>query len=315
MTSNKQSENGLSNPALYVVLALFATIPMGLLGAFFGHNSETSNAVTGFLWGIAFAVSLCVVMIIGYIGWDWLKNDANEGKLRPYMIGGLIVAIAISGWFAWGLGDPTCIESTDPDGRPTTCLEYADDGFEATTEQRWSEFWSKLPVTILICLLIAYIAHSQVEKNRPKHFKSEEDGFSVSIFPESISVTENENTRLYQYKLIDYLEYAINVVPLTEIPHSKQDMLKTIKSWQEDVRTDVVNADAKRLSSSSSGTRQRAPFVYAAYEEKDGTIYHSYAFIKYGKIYDLYMFTSKNKGYNGHTVFFEFVDSFRFTKK
>ncbi len=315
MTSSKQSENGLSNPALYVVLALFATIPMGLLGAFFGHNSETSNAVAGFLWGIAIAVSLCVVMIIGYISWDWLKNDANEGKLRPYMIGGLIVAIAISGRFAWGLGDPTCIESTDPDGRPTTCLEYAGDGFEAATEQRWSEFWSKLPVTILICLLIAYIAHSQVEKNRPKHFKSEEDGFSVSIFPESISVTENENTRLYQYKPIDYLEYAINVVPITEIPHSKQDMFKTIKSWQEDVRTDVVNADAKRLSSSSSGTRQRAPFVYAAYEEIDGTIYHSYAFIKYGKIYDLYMFTSKNKGYNGHTVFFEFVDSFRFTKK
>lgn len=315
MSSKKQSDNGLPNSALYVVLALFATIPMGLIGAFIGYMSETSSAVTGFLWGIGIATILGVVMLIGYLGWDWIKKEAEEGKLRPFMLSGLIIAIAISGWFAWGLGDPTCIESTDPDGRPTTCLEYADDGFEVTTEQRLEEFWSKLPVTLIICLLIAYIAHSGAEKNRSKYFKSEEDGFSVSIFPETIKVTENENTRLYQYKLIDYLEYAVNVIPLVASPQSKQDMFEAIKSWQEDVMTDVVDADAKKLSSSSSGTRQRAPFVYVAYEEKDGTTYHSYAYIKNRKIYDLYMFTSKNKGYNGHTVFFEFVDSFRFIKK
>ncbi|MEK7621483.1 MAG: hypothetical protein AAB395_04000 [Patescibacteria group bacterium] len=312
-TSKKQSDKGLSNSALYVFLALFATIPMGLIGAFFGYKSETSNAISGFLWGIGIAVALSVFMIIGYLGWEWVKKEADEGKMRPYMLCGLLVAIAISGWFAWGLGEPTCIEQSDDPVR-SSCIDYADDDFEVTAGQRWEEFWSKLPVTLIICLLIAYIAHSGAEKNRSKYFKSEEDGFSVSIFPETIKVIENENTRLYQYKLIDYLEYAINVIPLEASPQSKQDMFETIKSWQKDVMTDVVDSDAKKLSSSSSGTRQRAPFVYVAYEEKDGTTYHSYAYLKYGKIYDLYMFTSKNKGYNGHTVFFEFVDSFRFIR-
>lgn len=300
----------------YVLMALFCITPLALLGGIVGFIDKELGILPGLLWGIGIAVVLSVVMIIGYLGWEWIKGEASNGKLRPYILSGLVVAIAISGWFAWGLGDPTCIESTDPDGRPTTCLEYADDGFEVTTEQRLEEFWSKLPVTIIICLLIAYIAHSQVEKNRPKHFKSEEDGFSVSIFPETIIVDKSEDIRTYHYELPDSLQYYINVIPLKgDTPQSKQDMLETIKSWQEDVMTDVIDADAQKLASSSSGTRQRAPFVYVAYEEKDGTTYHSYAFIKYGKIYDLYMYTSKNKGYNGHAVFFKFVESFRFTKK
>lgn len=171
-TSKIQSDKGLSNPALYVLLTLFATIPMGLIGAFLGYKSETSNAISGFLWGVGIVAILGIVMVIGYLGWKWIKREANEGKVRPYMLCGLLAAIAISGWFAWGLGGPTCVEQSD-DPVHTSCVDYADNGFEATTEQRWAEFWSKLPATIIICLLIAYIAHGQVEKNRPKHFKSE----------------------------------------------------------------------------------------------------------------------------------------------
>lgn len=303
-------EKKVNKVGLVAVISLFTLLPMGLLGAFLSEN----NRISGFAWGIGIGIALFVVMGIGTFGWEWIKKEADEGKLRPFMLCGLIVAIAISGYFAISLGDPSCTESSD-DPVYSSCTEYADNGYEATTEQRWTEFWSKLPVTLIICLLIAYIAHSGAEKNRVKHFRSEEDGFSVSIFPENIKAIENENTRLYQYRLMDYLEYAVNVIPLENSPQSKQDMLKTIKAWQKEVMTDVVEADAKKLSSSTSGTRHRAPFVYVAYEEKDGTTYHSYAFIKYGKIYDLYMFTSKDKGYNGHTVFFEFVDSFRFTKK
>ena len=303
-------EKNVNKVGLIIVISLFALIPMGILGALFGEN----NRLTGFAWGIGIGIALFVVMGVGAFGWEWIKKEAEEGKMRPYMLCGLLVAIAISGWFAWSLGEPTCIEQSD-DPVYSSCVDYADDDFEVTAGQRWEEFWSKLPVTLIICLLIAYIAHSGAEKNRSKYFKSEEDGFSVSIFPETVNVIENENTRLYQYKLMDYLEYAVNVIPLEGSQQNKQDMLRTIKAWQKEVMTDVVEVDAKKLPSSSSGTRQRAPFVYVAYEEKDGTTYHSYAFIKYGKIYDLYMFTSKNKGYNGHTVFFEFVNSFRFTKK
>lgn len=297
------------------VALLFPMFSFGLLGIILGFIGDDFSPLSGFVWGTGIGFVVLAVCGVGMLGWEWIKKEADEGKLRPYMLCGLLVAIALSGWLAWGLGDPTCIEQSD-DPVYSSCVDYADDGFEATSGQKWEEFWSKLPVAIIICLLIAYIAHSQVEKNRPKHFKSEEDGFSVSIFPEMIGVDRNEDIRTYHYDTLGSLQYYINVVTLkSDTAQSNTEMLDIIRSWQEDVMTDVVDADAEKLSSSSSGTRQGAPFVYVAYEEKDGTTYHSYAYIKYGKIYDLYMFTSKSKGYNGHTVFFEFVDSFRFTKK
>ena len=166
--AEKHNEKEKMSKGLIIVILLFATIPMGLLGAFLGYADVDTNLFTGFTWGIGIAIALLVVMGIGMLGWEWIKKEAEEGKLRPFMLSGLIVAIAISGWFAWGLGDSTCIESTDPDGRPTTCLEYADDGFEATTEQRWREFWGKLPVTLIITSLIAVIVRNEMEKNQKK---------------------------------------------------------------------------------------------------------------------------------------------------
>lgn len=312
MTSKKQSDKGLSNPALYVVLALFATLPMGLLGAFIGYNSETSNALTGFLWGIAIAVSLCLVMVAGYIGWDWLKKDANEGRLRPYMIGGLIAAIAISGWFAWGLGDPTCIESTDPDGRPTTCLEYADDGFEATPEQRWSEFWSKLPVTLLICLLIAYIAYSQVEKNRPKHFRSEEDNFSVGIFPETIGVSLDEDGNSYKYSPSYGPKYTIDVTQLENFPSSSHKALGVVESWHRNIVSAATKVPADKVDY-EEGEKQDTPYLYGSYPLKKDTTYYHLTLVRYGKIYSLSMYIQslehENKS-NIDKIFSEFIDSF-----
>ena len=152
---------------------LFPAVLIGLLGGFTFSSSGNHSFISGFLWGFGIAVVGFAVIALVMFVWEWIKKEAYEGKMRPYMLSGLIVAIVVSGYFALSLGNPTCIES-DTDNRGSTCIEYANDGFEVTTEQSWKEFWSKLPVTTIICLLIAYIAHTQVEKDRrPKHLKSE----------------------------------------------------------------------------------------------------------------------------------------------
>lgn len=316
MTSKKQSDKGLSNPALYVVLALFATIPMGLLGAFLGYIDDDTSLFTGFAWGIGIAIALLIVMGIGMFGWEWIKKEAAEGKLRPFMLSGLIVAIAISGWFAWGLGDPTCIESTDPDGRPTTCLEYADDGFEVTSGQRWEEFWSKLPATLLICLLIAYIAHGQSEKNRPKKFNSKVDRFSVGIFPENISVNLDDDGNSYKYRPYDDIQYGIEVIPLEDFPTDRNEVSKIVEEWHRKIVSAATKVRGEDVEY-NNGEKEHSPYLYSCYTLKKGLAYCQLTLSKNERIYylTLHLHTSKNDNKRDiDRVFFEFVDSFRFTR-
>lgn len=301
----------------YVFIALFATMPMGLLGAFLGYMGETSNAITGFLWGVGIAVVLCVVMLIGYIVWDWIKQEASKGRMRPYMLCGFLVAIAISGWFAWGLGDSTCIESTDPDGRPTTCLEYADDGFEATTEQRWSEFWSKLPATLIIFLLIAYIAHGQTEKSRRKHFKSKIDDFAVSTFPETISVNLDEDGNSYKYQPYDDIQYGIDVIALEDFPSDLNKKLEIVESWHRNIVSAATKVKVDDIKF-SKGTKEHTPYLYSSYPLKKGLMYYQLTLSKYNRIYYLKMYLhglEHSDKSDLNKIFFEFVDSFKFTKK
>lgn len=161
-----EKNKGLSTPKLAMVLVLFATLPMGLIGAFFGYANKELGILSGFLWGIGIAVTLAVGGGLGMLCWEWIKKEANRGKMLPYLLVGFVLAIAISSYLALSLGNPTCIESTDTDNRGSTCIEYADDGYEATTEQRWDKFWSTLPVTVIITSLVAVIVHSGVHKEQ-----------------------------------------------------------------------------------------------------------------------------------------------------
>lgn len=304
--NNKNLQKVRPTIMLVVVFIAFLSLP-GFLGLLFNR----SNRLSGFLWGFGIGLVVGIVGAAVMFGWEWIKKEAEKDKLLPYLLVGFLAAIAISGTLAVNLGKPSCDEQGD--APYSSCVSYGNDGFEATSAQRWHKFWEALPIATIICFLIAYIAHDQVEKNRPKHFKSDEDRFSVSIFPEKIgtaNIIKTEGSRLYKYDN-GYLQYFINVVTLEGAPQSKQDMTETIKLWQEEVMSDVIDSDAHKLSA-RSGTKQGAPYIYQAYEEKDGTTYHSFTLIKYGNIYDLYMYTRKNKGYNGHTVFFEFVNSFNF---
>lgn len=161
-----KNENKMSK-GLYLLLALFAIMPLGLMGAFIGSMEEDTSAITGFLWGIGIAIAITVIGFAGIYIWEWIKKEAYKGKLFPFLLVGFLVAIAISGYLAINLGSPTCIDS-ETDNRGSTCLEYADDSFEATDEQRWEKFWGTLPVTTIITSLVAYIVRQNMEKDKKK---------------------------------------------------------------------------------------------------------------------------------------------------
>lgn len=153
-------EKKVNKVGLVAVISLFTLLPIGLLGAFLGEN----NRLTGFAWGIGIGIALFVVMGIGMFGWEWIKKEANKGKLLPFLIVGFIAAIAISGFLAVNLGKPSCEESSEEPY--SSCISYADDGFETTSDQKWDKFWSTLPVTAIITSLVAVIVRNEMEKNK-----------------------------------------------------------------------------------------------------------------------------------------------------
>ena len=132
----------------------------GLLGLFF----DSSNRLSGFLWGIGIAVALATAGAVGYLCWDWIKKGADKGKLLPYLLVGLFVAVAISGLLAVNLGKPSCNEQGD--APYSSCVSYADDGFQATSSQKWDKFWKTLPVTVIIASLVAVIVRNEMDKHQ-----------------------------------------------------------------------------------------------------------------------------------------------------
>lgn len=134
----------------------------GLIGAFIGFLS--SDPLSGFLWGMGVGLVGTVAILVGMFGWEWLENEMEKGKLFPYLIMGLIGAIAISGYFGLTLGDPSCDEyNNEPQG---SCVQYADDGYEVTTKQRWEKFWGTFPVTLIITSLVATLVHHNIHKKK-----------------------------------------------------------------------------------------------------------------------------------------------------
>lgn len=164
MTSKKQTEDSIPK-ALYL-LTLIPVVMFGLIGSVIGFFSDTSSPLVGLLWGGGIGAALLVVCAIPMFGWEWIKKEAEKGKALPFMIVGVLAAIAISSSLALSLGNPTCIESTDTDNRGSTCIEYADDGYEATSTQKWSKFWGTFPVTLIITSLIAVIVRNEMNKKK-----------------------------------------------------------------------------------------------------------------------------------------------------
>ena len=155
-----------NNNSLYWLLSI-PFIMFGLIGAFIGFYS--GNALTGFFIGLGIVLTITGLSL----AWDriqeWLKKEMDSGKLFPYILVGIIIAIAWCGYLAINLGQPSCIDY-DSDAR--SCVEYADNAFSPTNEQMWGKFWNNLPVTALITILVSVIVHSNIHKKMKDEINS-----------------------------------------------------------------------------------------------------------------------------------------------
>lgn len=312
ITKTEKENNNKIDLRLLLAVSVYASVAFGLLGAFFGFTGDSFSPLSGFIWGIGVGITVLVVSGIGMLGWEWIKKEADRGKLLPYMLCGIGAAIVISGFLATQLGQPSCDETDD--APYSSCTQYADDGFEATSTQRWDKFWKSLPITIIICLLIAYIAHGQAEKNRPKHFKSEEDRFAVDIFPEMITVDLDEDGNSYKYRTLDGTQYIIDIMPLDDLPKTQHRVMEAVESWHKQVVSAATTINPSEVDC-RKGITENTQYVFGSYPLEKEIIYYHLTLIKFGNVYGLSMYiqpygdTDKKEL---DEMFFKFVDSFRF---
>lgn len=87
------------------------------------------------------------LVVLAYMGAKHFASDNDKNLFTS-----LLVGAAVCGVFGFinasNVGRPTCLDS-ETDNRGSTCNEYADDGFEATSEQRVSAFIYSFTVAIV----------------------------------------------------------------------------------------------------------------------------------------------------------------------
>ncbi len=66
-------------------------------------------------------------------------NKAKTLGLRAVLWQGFLWCTGIAVMFSINLGSPSCIES-EQDNRGSTCIEYANDGYEPSSQERYAEF-------------------------------------------------------------------------------------------------------------------------------------------------------------------------------
>jgi hypothetical protein len=157
---NKKPQNGWRGWLAISPLFIFQFCLFGLMGFLF----DSSNRLSGFLWGFGIGLGILIISAIGFFVWEWIKKGADKGNLLPYLLVGFVVAIAISGTLAINLGTPSCDDQGD--APYSSCVSYANDGFETTSSQKWDKFWHTLPVTVIITSLIAVIVRNEVHKRQ-----------------------------------------------------------------------------------------------------------------------------------------------------
>lgn len=153
-----QQSNKKMNWLLLIPIAMIC-----LMGVFIG--ALNGNPGAGFLWGGGIGIVLTVVIFIGMNVWEKLQDEMGAGKLYPYVTLGILAAAVIAGYMALTVGDASCVEYDSSEPR-SSCIEYADDGYEATADQQWAEFWKVFPVAAIIGGLIATIVHHNIHPRK-----------------------------------------------------------------------------------------------------------------------------------------------------
>lgn len=164
MTANKQNED--TPKSFFGFILLIPVVMAGFVGGLTGLVSDSYSPFTGFMWGVGVGTIAAILIAVGMFGWEWIEKEANKGKLLPFLVVGVLAGIAVSGLLAVNLGKPSCEERSEEPR--SSCIQYADDGYEVTSDQKWSKFWSTLPITVIIASLIAIIVRNHLEKEKRK---------------------------------------------------------------------------------------------------------------------------------------------------
>jgi hypothetical protein len=84
------------------------------------------------------ALGYLLLARIAYAAWDMARGGAKGGKQKEILWKGFLWCAGIAFVASVMMGSPTCEYKSDP--VYGGCEQYADDGYEATTEERAARF-------------------------------------------------------------------------------------------------------------------------------------------------------------------------------
>jgi len=85
------------------------------------------------------ALGYLFISVFIFSAWKMARDHSQGGKHISVLWKGFLWCAAVALFASMTVGEPTCIDS-EQDVRGTNCFEYADDGYEPTTEQRAASF-------------------------------------------------------------------------------------------------------------------------------------------------------------------------------
>jgi hypothetical protein len=107
------------------------------------------------------AVGYVIMSGVLYIAWKLAYDEVQNSGIKNTLTKGLSACIFIAFIFSNMLGEPSCIDREE-DGRGGTCVEYADDGFKPTQEQRVATFAYYLTLLGVPVLYGVYTGSKQI---------------------------------------------------------------------------------------------------------------------------------------------------------
>lgn len=84
------------------------------------------------------ALGYLLIAGVALFAWKTARDNAKGGKLKMVLWKGFLWCAGIAFFASITLGNPTCEERSDP--VYGGCEQYADNGYEPTTEQRTASF-------------------------------------------------------------------------------------------------------------------------------------------------------------------------------
>lgn len=84
------------------------------------------------------AFGYLLIVVFAFFAWKTALDNSKDGNFKKVLWKGLLLCTGIALFASLTLGNPTCEVQSDP--VYGDCEQYADDGFEPTTEQKLANF-------------------------------------------------------------------------------------------------------------------------------------------------------------------------------